>query len=179
VLSIEDHPEVVAALTHALRFDPSEKVRERTVLALASIASPATMDALAASARANHPHVRHGAVRALAAIDDPRVLPLLFDLLEEIGKDDAGPESGGLALYIGSRLRTYGAAAVPGFVRLLDSSEYGVRYIAVSELESLGAVDAAREKLTQLAEEDPASVVCSAAREALALPPSDDCADRE
>ncbi|MCB9616546.1 MAG: HEAT repeat domain-containing protein [Sandaracinus sp.] len=77
LLTIIDRPEVVPPLAELVRAGQSDVITDRAIGALERIAEPSSIDLLTELLNHRRPGARRRAYAALAAIDDPRVRPLL------------------------------------------------------------------------------------------------------
>lgn len=77
LLTILDAPEVVPPLAELIRAGQSDVITDRAIGALEQVAEPAAIDVLTELVNHRRAGARRRAYAALAAIDDPRVRPLL------------------------------------------------------------------------------------------------------
>jgi hypothetical protein len=77
LLSVIDHPDVIAPLARLLRSGRSDEVTDRALTALQGLAHPSSIDVLVEFTHHRRARARRLAYEALAAIQDRRIPPLL------------------------------------------------------------------------------------------------------
>lgn len=96
-LIVIDHPDIVPPLAALLRSGPSDAVTDRALDALRRLGHPSAIEVLREFTNHRREGARRRAFQALAAIESPRVLPILSEGLE----DSSRSIRGAVALAIG------------------------------------------------------------------------------